>query len=83
METAMGAKDTVRALLDRLPDDCTLEDVIERLLTLEAASSEESRLPPLTPAQRQALDEELARIDADPDSGTPWREALDRIGRRR
>jgi hypothetical protein len=56
--------------------------VIDALLRLEIAADERD-LPPLTQAQREALDEELARIDADPDSVTPWREALDRIGRRR
>jgi hypothetical protein len=29
METSMGAEDVVRALLDRLPDDCTVGDVID------------------------------------------------------
>ena len=32
----MGVKDTVRALLDRLPDDCKLEEVIDQLCLLEA-----------------------------------------------
>jgi len=32
--TAMQAKDTVRALLDRLSDDCTLQDVLYHLYVL-------------------------------------------------
>ena len=31
----MEAKDTVRALLDRLPDDCTIEDVLYHLYVLQ------------------------------------------------
>ena len=30
-ETSVEAKETVRALLDRLPDDCTLEQVVYHL----------------------------------------------------
>ena len=32
----METKETVRALLDRLPDDCTLEDVLYHLYVLDA-----------------------------------------------
>lgn len=38
-ETAGGrvkTKDTVRGLLDRLPDDCTLKDVLYHLYVLQA-----------------------------------------------
>jgi len=31
----MPAKDTVRELLDRLPDDCSLEDVLYHLYVLQ------------------------------------------------
>jgi hypothetical protein len=31
----MEAKNTVRALLDRLPDDCTIEDVLYHLYVLQ------------------------------------------------
>lgn len=31
----MEAKETVRALLDRLPDDCTLEDVLYHLYVVQ------------------------------------------------
>lgn len=32
----MEAKETVRALLDRLPDDCSVEDVLYHLYVLQA-----------------------------------------------
>ena len=32
----MKAKQTVRALLDRLPDDCSVEDVLYHLYVLQA-----------------------------------------------
>ena len=32
----MKAKQTVRALLDRLPDDCSIEDVLYHLYVLQA-----------------------------------------------
>ena len=31
----METKDTVRALLERLPDDCTIEDVLYHLYVLQ------------------------------------------------
>ena len=33
----MSAKDTVRALLDRLPESCTLDDVLYHLYVIQAA----------------------------------------------
>lgn len=79
MEMAMGAKEVIRALLDRLPDDCKLDDVIEHILLLERERSHESSLPSLTPAQRDALDEAIQHLERNPDSAVPWREALQRI----
>ena len=32
----MSTKDTVRALLERLPDDCSLEDVLYHLYVVQA-----------------------------------------------
>lgn len=32
----MEAKDAVRALLDRLPDDCTVDDILYHLYVLQA-----------------------------------------------
>ena len=34
----MTAKETVRALLDRLPDDCSLEDVLYHLYVVQAVA---------------------------------------------
>jgi hypothetical protein len=45
----MTAKDTVRALLDRLPDDCTLDDVQYHLYVVRAVA-------------RGEIDEEARRI---------------------
>jgi len=38
----MTTKDTVRALLDRLPDDCTLEDVQYHLYVTQAVANGEA-----------------------------------------
>jgi predicted transcriptional regulator len=38
----MRAKDTVRALLDRLPDDCSLEDVQYHLYVVQAVTRGEA-----------------------------------------
>ena len=34
----MTAKDTVRTLLDRLPDDCSLDDVLYHLYVVQATN---------------------------------------------
>ena len=34
----MTTKDTVRALLDRLPDDCSFDDVLYHLYVVQAVS---------------------------------------------
>lgn len=34
----MTAKDTVRALLDRLPDDCSLDEVQDHLYVVQAVA---------------------------------------------
>lgn len=38
----MTAKDTVRALLDRLPDDCSLEEVQYHLYVVQAVAQGEA-----------------------------------------
>lgn len=38
----MTTKDTVRALLDRLPDDCSLDDVQYHLYVLQAVARGEA-----------------------------------------
>ena len=50
-EVLVTTKDTVRALLDRLPDDCSLDDVLYHLYVVQAigrglADSEAGRLIP-------------------------------------
>jgi hypothetical protein len=37
-EDLVTTKDTVRALLDRLPDDCSLEDVLYHLYVVQAVA---------------------------------------------
>ena len=36
MSTPVSTKETVRALLDRLPDDCSLDDVLYHLYVIQA-----------------------------------------------
>ena len=36
MSTPVPTKETVRALLDRLPDDCSLDDVLYHLYVIQA-----------------------------------------------
>jgi predicted transcriptional regulator len=38
----MTAKDTVRALLDRLPDDCSIDDVLYHLYVVQAVARGEA-----------------------------------------
>jgi hypothetical protein len=38
----MTAKDSVRALLDRLPDDCSLDDVLYHLYVMRAVANGEA-----------------------------------------
>jgi hypothetical protein len=38
----MTTKDTVRALLDRLPDDCSLDDVLYHLYVVQAVERGEA-----------------------------------------
>jgi hypothetical protein len=81
MESPMGVKDTVRALIDRLPDDCKLDEIIEQLRQLEATHLADAGLPPLTQVQKDALDREIDRLEREPDGGVHWREALEKIER--
>jgi putative addiction module component (TIGR02574 family) len=79
MESAMGAKDVVKALLERLPDDCSLDDIIDRLYELERVSSHDDTA--LTPAQRAELERRLALLEREPGHLIPWadfRRELDR-----
>ena len=79
MEITMGAKEIVRELLDRLPEGCNLEEVIEAILKLDGPWLSESELPPLTQAQRDAIDESIDHLEQNPESAVPWREAVARM----
>lgn len=85
METAMGAKpgakEIVRALLDRLPDDCKLDEVIDQIMQLDGPWLDEADPPPLTEAQQAAVEESIEHHRRHPERAVPWREALERIGR--
>lgn len=83
MEIAMGVKDTVRALLERLPDDCKLEEVIDQLCMLEAPRSGGAEGAPLTDAQRLELERRLDRLDGDQEPDVPWRDFLGSLERRK
>ena len=55
----MGAREAIRELLDRMPDDCNLVDVIDEIMKLDGPWLDEADLPRLTQAQRDALDQPL------------------------
>jgi putative addiction module component (TIGR02574 family) len=74
MEITMGIKDTVRALLNRMPDDCKLDEIIDRLYELEVPGGEASSAAPLTPAQRAELDRRLDLLEREPGRLIPWSE---------
>lgn len=74
MESSMGVKDAVIALLQRLPDDCSLDDVIDRLYELGAVADDAAAPKPLTEAQRSELDRRLALLEQGSDPTIPWEE---------
>jgi hypothetical protein len=77
----MGAKEAIRGLLDRMSDDCNLVDVIDEIMKLDGPWLRESDLPPLTQAQRDAIDESIDHLERHPETAVPWREALERMRR--
>ncbi|MBS1215684.1 MAG: hypothetical protein H6R20_658 [Proteobacteria bacterium] len=81
MEITMGVKNTIRALLERLPDDCELEDAIDQLCLLEAPRQNDAEMEPLTDAQRRELARRLDLLDSESEPDVPWREVLDRTRR--
>ena len=83
MESLMGVKDAVKALLERLPDDCNLDDVIDRLYELQLLERSESSAPPLTQAQRTELDRRLDRLMQDPGRTIPWEDVRRELERDR
>lgn len=79
MESAMGAKDVVKALLDRLPDDCSIDEIIDRLYELERSGLDEA--PDLTPEQRAELARRLDELERDPGRLIPWAEFRNELER--
>jgi predicted transcriptional regulator len=57
----MTAKETVRALLSRWPDDCTLEDVQYHLYVLQAVARGEADDASGRTIPHEQVDEELRR----------------------
>ena len=57
----MTTKDTVRALLDRLPDDCTLDDVQYPLYVLQAVGRGERDEDAGRTISHEQVDAELRR----------------------
>jgi len=54
-------KDTVRAVLDRLPDDCSLEDVLYHLYVVQAVSQGRAEAEAGRTLSQQQVAEELRR----------------------
>ena len=57
----MQTKDTVRAVLDRLPDDCSLEDVLYHLYVVQAVSGGRADVEAGRTLSQQQVAEELRR----------------------
>jgi predicted transcriptional regulator len=57
----MTTKDTVRALLDRLPDNCSLEDVQYHLYVLQAVARGQSNEEAGRTVPHEQVDAELRR----------------------
>ena len=74
MENVMGVKDAVKALLERLPDDSNLDDVIDRLYELRQMEAGESTSPPLTQTQRAELDRRLDLLMQGQGRTIPWQD---------
>jgi hypothetical protein len=54
-------KDTVRAVLDRLPDDCSLEDVLYHLYVVQAVARGQADVKAGRTLSQQRVAEELRR----------------------
>lgn len=57
----MQTKDTVRAVLDRLPDDCNLDDVLYHLYVVQAIARGQSDVKAGRTLSQQQVAEELRR----------------------
>ena len=74
MEIIMRVKETVRALLDQMPDDCKLAEIIDRLYEREVPGGEAPGAAELTLEQRAELDRRLDLLDRGPGRTIPWSE---------
>jgi putative addiction module component (TIGR02574 family) len=70
----MGVKDAVKALLERLPDDCSVDDVIDRLYELQQPAERKQSTTALTSAQREELDRRLDALEREHGRTIPWEE---------
>jgi predicted transcriptional regulator len=61
MEKAVQPKQAVRELLDRLPDDCTLDDVLYHLYVLQAVENGQSDVAAGRTIPHQQVVEELRK----------------------
>lgn len=57
----MQAKDTVRAVLDRLPDDCSLEEVLYHLYVVDAVERGQTNIGAGRTFSQEQVAEELRR----------------------
>jgi putative addiction module component (TIGR02574 family) len=70
---------------DSLLDEARKLSVSDRMLLLEEiwdSIGMDQSVPPLTPEQREELDQRLADYQADPQSGTAWPEVRAQIERK-
>ncbi len=61
MEGDVEAKEAVRALLDRLPDDCSMEDVLYHVYVLRAIARGQADVAAGRTIPHEQVEEELRR----------------------
>jgi len=57
----MEAKESVRALLDRLPDDCSMDDVLYHLYVLRAIERGQADVAAARTIPHEQVEEELRK----------------------
>jgi hypothetical protein len=57
----MEAKESVRALLDRLPDDCSMDDVLYHLCVLRAIERGQADVAAARTIPHEQVEEELRK----------------------
>jgi predicted transcriptional regulator len=60
-EDAVEAKEAVRALLDRLPDDCSMDDVLYHLYVLRAVERGQADVAAGRTLPHEQVEEELRK----------------------